>query len=207
MRGGGESGGGLVAVAIVIVERNISGDVLIKLRRAGLGALAGDSHRGQRLDIERYRFGGVFGLRDGLGHHIGDRIADEANFVGGERVTRRHFQRLAVAALERKRAFEPAIGGEVGGGINAEHARHGLGGGGVDALDDAVRDRTAHHYRIRLTREINVVGVAAFAAHQLGVFGAAHRLADAEFGQRKGCLGGSVIHAGALGVVAGTSIR
>ena len=61
----------------------------------------------------------------------------------------------------------------------------------------------AHHHRIGLAGPADVVGVGAFAAHQLGVFAATDRLADAEFGQRKGGFGGSVIHAGALAVVVG----
>ena len=85
-------------------------------RRACAASRALD-HRGQRLDVERHRFGGVLGLRDGFRHHAGDRIADEAHLVGRQRRARRIADRRAVAALERQIAFEPAIAGEVGAGI------------------------------------------------------------------------------------------
>ena len=45
--------------------------------------------------------------------------------------------------------------------ITAEHARHALRGARVDAADDAVRVAAAHHHRISLALEIEVVGVAA----------------------------------------------
>ena len=47
-----------------------------------------------------------------------------------------------------------------------------------------------------LARQIDVVGIAALAAHQRGIFGATDRLTDAEFGQRERSFAGSVIHAG-----------
>ena len=54
---------------------------------------------------------------------------------------------------------------------------------GVDALDHAVRVAAAHHHRIGLAGKLDVVGVAAVAAHQRRILGARHRLADAEFHQ------------------------
>jgi hypothetical protein len=47
-----------------------------------------------------------------------------------------------------------------------------------------------------LAGKIDVVGVTALAANELGVFGAAHRLTDAEFGQRQCGFSRSVIHFG-----------
>jgi hypothetical protein len=66
---------------------------------------------------------------------------------------------------------------------NAQHARHGLGLGGVDSLDDAVRHLAAHHHAQAWLGRFNVVGVAAFAAQQGGILLPRHRLADAEFHQ------------------------
>ena len=140
-------------------------------------------------------------LRDGFRDHAGDRIADETHFVGGQRRARRVFDRRAVAALERQIAFQPAIGGKIGAGQNRQHARHGLGGVGIDAADDPVRLARAHHHRIGLVRQVDIVGVAAFAAHQSRVFFARDRLSDAEFGLRKGGFGGSVIHFGGFTAV------
>ena len=198
MRRLGEGLGDLVLVAIVIVERDIVRHVIPDLRRAGFRRVARGHHRRQRLDVERDRFGRVLGLRDRLGDHAGDRVADVTHFVAGERRPRRIADRRAIAALERQIAFEPAIGGKIGRGQDREHARHGLGGGGVDAADDAMRVAAAHHHRIGLARPVDVVGVAALAAHQRRILGAQHGLADAEFHQRKRVFGGLIVHAGSF---------
>ena len=71
---------------------------------------------------------------------------------------------------------------EVRAGVDAEHARHCLRRRGADRLDAAVRERAAHDEGMGLAGQVDVVGVAALAAQQLGVFGARHRLADAEAG-------------------------
>ena len=76
----------LGGVAIVVVERDIVRDVVVELRRAGLGGFLGIGHRGQRLDIELDGFGGVARLRQRLGDHEGDGIADEAHLVGHQRL-------------------------------------------------------------------------------------------------------------------------
>ena len=188
--------GDLGAVAMLEVERDVAGDFVIELRRARLGGVARRDHGGQGLDVERDRFGGVLRLRDGFGDDAGDRIADEAHLVGAQRRARHIFDRRAVAALERQRTFEPAIGLQIGGGEHRQHAGHALGRGGVDAANDSMRLAGADHHRIGLVRLLEVVGIAAFAAHQNGVLFAGDRLADAEFGQRKGALRGSVIHFG-----------
>ena len=54
---------------------------------------------------------------------------------------------------------------------------------------------------VSLALQANIVGVAAFAADQFGVFAAPDRLTDAEFGQGKRGFGGSVVHAGFKGLV------
>ena len=193
-KGLGDFGG----IAIVEIERDIVRHRIEQQRRARLDRVGGLEHRGERLDIEHDGLGRVLGLGDGLRNHAGDRIADIAHLVGGQRRPRRVADRRAVAVLERQVAFERAVAGQIGGGIDRQHARHRLGGGGVDAADDAMGNAAAHHHRIGLAGPADVVGVAAFAAHQRGVLAAPDRLADAEFGQRKRGFGGSVIHAGAF---------
>ena len=186
-------------VAIMKIEREIVGHLVEHQRRARLDRLGGLEHRRERLDIERDRFGGVLGVGNGLRDHTGDRIADETHFVGGQRRPRHVMDRRAVAVLQRHVAFEPAITGEIVRGQHGEHARHRLGGAGIDRADDAVRLAAAHHHGIGLAGAGHIVGITALAAHQRGVFGAANRLADAEFGQRKRGFGGSVVHVRAGG--------
>jgi len=46
-----------------------------------------------------------------------------------------------------------------------------------------VGNAAADHHRISFARELDVVSVATLSAHQHRIFGAPHRLADAEFHQ------------------------
>ena len=101
----------LGGVAIVIVERDIVRDVVVELRRAGLGRLGGVGHGGQRIDVDHHGFGGVARLRQRLGHHEGHGIADKAHLVGHQRRAVGLQQRRAVAVLQRQSAGE---GGVVG---------------------------------------------------------------------------------------------
>ena len=134
------------ASPIMIVERDVVGDVVEQLRRAGLDRLARPRDGGQRLDVEHDRFGRLLGLDRGLRDHAGDGVADETDLVDRERRPRRLLHRSAVAVLERRHAFEAAVAGrlQVGAGIDREHAGHCLRGGGVDPLSTpwAWLDRT-----------------------------------------------------------------
>ena len=72
----------LRGIAVEIVERDVAGHVVIELRRAGLGGFARLGDGGQGLDIDLDGFGGILRLRQRLGDHDRDRIADEAHLVG-----------------------------------------------------------------------------------------------------------------------------
>ena len=183
MRGAGEGGLDLGGVAIVIVQRDIVGDVIVELRRAGLRGFLGIGDGRQRIDIDHHGFRGIARLRQRLGDHEGHGIADIAHLVGHQRGAVGLQQRRAVAVLQRQAAGEGAVigGGEVGAGPDAEHAGHRLGGRGVDAADDAVGMAGAHDPGIGLAGQVEIVGVFALAAHQRVVFLAADRLPDAEF--------------------------
>ena len=183
MGGAGEGGVHLLHVAIVIVERDVVRDVVVELRRAGLGGFLGVGHRRQRLDIELDGLGCVARLGQRVGDHEGDGIADEADLVGRQRLAVGLEQGRAVAALQRQAAGEGAIAGrvEVLAGPHAEHARHCLGGVGADTAEDAVGMGRADDHAMGLAGQVEIVGVAALAAHQRVVFLAADRLPDAVF--------------------------
>ena len=67
----------------------------------------------------------------------------------------------------------------IGAGEDAEHARHRRPPRAVSIRDDArMRMRRAHHRRIGLTRQAEIVAEAALAGEQPRVFLAPHRLAD-----------------------------
>ena len=110
VRGAGEGGGHLLGVAVVIVERDVVGDILEDRRRAVRVRLGEVDHHGQRLDVEFDRFSGVLGLQQRIRHHAGDRIAHEADFVGRQHGAARLLHVGAVAALEWQRRLDGAVG-------------------------------------------------------------------------------------------------
>ena len=183
MGGGGERRLDLVAVAVVIIQRDIVGDMVIELRRAGFCGFSGVGHGGQRLDVEFHGLCGIARLRQGFGDHEGQGVADKAHLVGRQRGAVALQQRRAVPALQGQAAGEGIVAGrfQVLAGPDAEHARHRLGGGGINALDDPVGMAGAHHPAIGLAGQGEIVGVFAFAAHQRVVFLAAHRLPHTVF--------------------------
>ena len=117
----------------------------------------------------------------GLGDDEGDRVADIAHFVVGQRLAARLAHRRAVAVVERHDAFERAVALEFGAAVDAEHARHLARGVRVDRADGAVGDGAAHHDRIGLTGQADVVSIMSEAPQQHRVFDPGHRLPDGEF--------------------------
>ena len=178
MRGASERRIDLVGVAVMIVERDVVGDVVVKLRRARFCRLSGIGHGGQRLDVEFDGFRRVSGLRQRFRDHERDGIADEAHLVGRKRRAVGLQQRRAVAALQRQAAGEGVVAGgrQIGAGPDPEHAGHRLGRRGIDALDDAMGMGGAHNPGIGLSGEGEIVGVFALAAHQRVVLLAADGL-------------------------------
>jgi hypothetical protein len=181
MRRLGEGGCDRIGVAVVIIERDVCGRLVMQKRRPRTGGRLRPYHCGQRIDLDANGLGRVFPLQQRLGDDEGDRIADEANLVGRQCRSRRRLHGRSVAVAERHDALEGAVSGEVGAGVHAEHAGHPACGRSVDALDDAMGNATAHDDRMGFAGERDVIGVAARPAHQYRIFGARNGLADAEF--------------------------
>ena len=70
------------------------------------------------------------------------------------------------------------VGGAIGAGEHAEHAGHRLRPRGIDRDNARMRIRRAHHHRIGLAVETEIVGEAALAGDQPLILLARHRLAD-----------------------------
>ena len=145
-------------------------------------------HEGKFLVTDFHCFGRIHGLRLGLRHHEGDGLADMACLVRGQQQMRADEDRAAAGAGElhvefglRQRivrnGFE-LVGREIGAGEHAEHARHRLRRRSIDRDNARVRIGRAHHDRIGLAVEIEIVGEAAFAGDEPRVLGAGHGLAD-----------------------------
>jgi hypothetical protein len=71
-----------------------------------------------------------------------------------------------------------AVGGAIGAGKDTEHAGHVQCGRLVDGNDTRVRVRRAHHRRVSLPGEAEIVGEAALPGDQPRVFVTRHGPAD-----------------------------
>ena len=178
MRRPRDGGGHLLRLAPDEVQADVVRHLVVELRRPGLDRLARHRHRRQRLDVHLHRLRRILRLHVGLGHHAGDRVAAEAHLVRGKRLADGLVHRRAVALLEVEGALERAVRRQVRGGVDGEHAGHRLCVFNRNAFDDPVGVRAAHDIGVRLPGLVQVVGVAAFAAEEGGVFGAADGLAN-----------------------------
>ncbi len=187
MRRLGERFRHLGGVAVMEIQEDVAGRLVVQLRRAGLRPVRGRRHRRQRVDVEDDRLGRVLRLRHGLGDRERHRLAGIAHARLGERRPPGMMPRRAVAVLRRERAFQGLDPGrlEIGRAIDAEHARHLARILEREPPDRAVRDGRAHHHRIRLAGQVHVIGVAPLAAQQGRILLARDRLAYAEFHQRR----------------------
>ena len=127
----------LLGVAVVEVERDIARRLVVELRRARLRPPArGVGHGGQRLDVELDRLGRVLGLRHGLGDDAGHRSPTKRTLSVASAGRGGVFIGVPSRFVNGMRALQRADSrrGEVGAGVDAEHARHLARRVGVDAL-------------------------------------------------------------------------
>jgi hypothetical protein len=182
MVGLGDGGLGCRLVAEQLHEADIVGAALPDPRRAGLGCLGGRDRRRQRLVVDLDQFGGVLRLVQRLRHHERHIVADPAHLVLGKRRVGR-LERAAVAPLQAARHRQVAPSGRlpVGAGEHRQHARRGLGAGGIDPADAGVGVRGAQHAGVGHAGQHHVGDIAAAAAQQPRILEAGHRLTDREF--------------------------
>ncbi len=174
----------LAALARADVEREVVGDVVPHLRRASVDRAARVDDRRQRVVVDAHAFGGVLRLGERLRHHHRHRIADVPHAIGGENRAWRVGPLAAVLVGHRDEAWNEAetVGLRVGAGQHGEHAGHPRRLGGVDAGDARVRVRRPDDRRVRGMGEMHVVGIAARALQQRGVFDAGDGLSGGESG-------------------------
>ena len=137
------------------------GQSLPDFRRRRLRRLLEIDQRRQRLVVDRNELGGVARLRLGLGDDEGDAVADAAHAVGEQHRAR---GRKALAAApgfrhEERRNAADLVGHGIRAGEHAEHARRGLGGGHIDALDERMRVRREHRHAIALPRQRQIADI------------------------------------------------
>ena len=158
----GERGFGRGLVAEQLHETDIVGAILPDPRRAVGARLGGGHDCGQRLVVGDDQLGRIERLVIGLRHHEGDVVADPARPVLGQRRIRRP-EDAAVAPLQSigHRQVAPSRGLPVFSGEHGEHARRGLGLGGVDRANARMGVRRAQHVTEHHAGQDHVADIAA----------------------------------------------
>jgi hypothetical protein len=185
-----------VAVARLPHEGHVVGRVVPHGRRAGACRVRGGRHHGQRLVLDRQHLGGVHGLLRRLRDHHRHRIADVTDAIARQRRARRLDRGRAVAPLARGVARQVAelVRRVVRAGEDRDHAGRLRRARGIDRPDARVRVRRPHDERIRLAREVHVIGVAPEALDEARVFDTAHGLPDCELLDDDGLTHGSGVY-------------
>ena len=156
------------------VDRDVAGRLRPDLRRAGLHRFAQIGHRIGRRVVDLDRLGAVLRRGEGLADHHGDRLADVAHALAGQRRADRHDQLGAAASRHRRvlRQIADVRRLDVGRGDDRDHALDGQRRLGVDRLDVGAGVRRADEAGIGLARQRRVGHVAAGAAQQIVVLDA-----------------------------------
>jgi len=142
--------------------------------------------------------GGIERLRLGFGDHHRHRLADMTGPVGRQQRVRADEHGAAARRVQLHvelglrhwivRERRKLVGDAIGAGEHAEHAGHFLGRCRIDLDDARMRMRRAHHRRIGLPIEVEIVGKTTAPGDEPLVFLARQRLADeAEAGWVRSC--------------------
>jgi hypothetical protein len=178
MRSFGKSGidRGLVAERPDVASV-VRGDIVDRRRFPRLGEV--DDGR-ELFVLHLYLLGGVARLREGLGDHHRDALADVAHLALRERRVGRLLHRLAVHVGDQPAARQAAdLGGaEVLTGVHGQHALRAPGLLRVDLPDLCVGMGRTHKGGVSLVRQGDVVGVLAGAGEEAVVFLALDTCAD-----------------------------
>ena len=180
---GGIDGGGIARAKDVC---GVVGAIVPDRGRAGRSGRNGAHHRVGGVDLQLNRLGGVAGGMDAVGDDHRDDVAHETHRVAGQRRTRRHEDRCAVTALQRRDAGDDArqiadpVGVQVGRAEGAPHPRHGTGRREIQARDAPGGFRGCHEHGVKLTGQGDVVAEPPFAGQQPPVLDARRAGTDTE---------------------------
>jgi hypothetical protein len=166
----GGIGRGLVA-EMPLVAGVVARDIVDDGRALGQRVGHADRRR-QHVVIDDDRLARVFRLRVGVGDDDADMVADIAHLALRQRRMAARLHRRAVLVVDHPAADQPAdlVGGEIVAGQHGQHAGLGQRRRRVDSLDRGVRVRRTHEIGVGLSRDIDVVGVAALAGDIANIF-------------------------------------
>ena len=174
---------------LLVAEAEDEGDVAVRVvvphfRRAVLGGIFEQRHRGQRLVVDIDHIDGVARLRLRLGNNERHTVADEAHFFG--------LQDLLVDPVTLRpadifrhhggRVRAKLVRGGVGAGQDQQHAGRGLRLRDVDRLDTGMGMRRKQHHTVTHARQHDVVDIAPRPGEETRILDAPHCLPDPELG-------------------------
>ena len=153
-------------------ERDVVGDFVPNGGRACDQSRSDLGNCVERIVVDLDQFARGLGLLGSLGDDQHDAVADVANTIASENRPTGLVRLLAVGLrkLDAAREIADAVGGEVGGGEDRQHARRGAGSGRVDAFDFGVRIDRADRVGVREARHPEIGDIAAAACRQSLVF-------------------------------------
>ena len=143
-------------------------------RAASLGLVhVGDRRLGAVLDVDQVER--IFRDVTVVGHHERNRFADVAHAVVRERVLQ-----VAIESIERCQPdrYRLRDRGDVGPGVDGNHAGQGECTRGIDAEDAGMRMRAAHHDGMQLARTLQVIDEGRAAGQEARILLARKRPAD-----------------------------
>ncbi len=151
------------AVTGLPIEAGIAGNVRGKLGRVGGTRRFGRGDGGQRVVVDDDQLGGIEGLGARLGHDQRDRLAHEADFVGGEQGLRDEGERLAGLGVGLAIGAErlQAVGVDVGCGQYDQHARCVSCSLDLDGPDARMAVWRPQHDGMRQSVESEIVEIGA----------------------------------------------
>ena len=172
----GERGVDGGAIAVLPVERQIVGHVVVHQWLAGLGCGFGIGHRGQRFVVDRDQLGRVLGLARGLGDHERDIVADMAYPIDAQHRTQPVLALRAVTIFHGDAARQGVAAGRrvFRAGDHRQHPGRSLRRVDLDGLDPGMGLRRTHDGNVCLAVEIDIVGIAPGARDETLILDPAH---------------------------------
>ncbi len=169
----------VVALGLVDLRGDIGAEIVVHQRRAGAKRRFEIDHRRQRLEIDLDIVERVFGNVAALGNDDGERLADVADLVPGER----HLGALVEDRARNRRWWHQQgtmlpIGAVIIGRVDRDHAGTLFRARDVDALDPPMRDLAAQEGGVQHAGQFNVVDEQRLAGEKFPVLVALDRGAE-----------------------------
>ena len=166
-----------IAISDGVFRAFVIGRVRMAHRRIGIERAFTIRRAGQDIEIDLDQRRGVFGVIAGIRDHQRNRLACKTDLAVFEQPLLERLRNRGVRHLERHGRVAQVVG-QVRGGIDRDDAGMRLGRCRIDGVDLRMAVRRADESRLEHTRKVKVVGIAATAGQQPGVFQPRHPRAE-----------------------------